>query len=87
MVLPNPKNPYQKKTAVVKKRGRGGGGLSFLTKSKKKQFFMPTLIAKSNLSRNEYVCPDTLRHFNSILSFCCMNDRDVYVPPIHVLAW
>ena len=41
-MLPDPKDPYQKKTDVVKK---GGGGLSFLTKSKKKkQFFTPPLI-------------------------------------------
>ena len=43
----NPKNPYQKKLRWSKK-GEGGGSLSFLTKSKKKQFFLrlplPTLI-------------------------------------------
>ena len=41
MVLPNSKNPYQKKLRWSKK---GEGGLSLLTKSKKKQvFFMPPL--------------------------------------------
>ena len=34
---PSKKNPYQKKTEVVKKGE--GGGLSFLTESKKKIFF------------------------------------------------
>ena len=36
-VWPNPKNPYQKKTEVVKKGG-GRGGLSFLLKVKKTVF-------------------------------------------------
>ena len=39
-VLPNPKNPYQKKLRWSKK---GKGGLSFLTKSKKNSIFMPPL--------------------------------------------
>ena len=43
-VLPNPKNPFQKKTEVVKKGG-GGGSQFFLLKVNKKQFFTPTLIA------------------------------------------
>ena len=34
------KNPYQKKTEVVKKKG---GGLRILTKSKKNSFLMPPL--------------------------------------------
>ena len=36
------KNLYQKKTEVVKKRG---GGLSFLTQSKKNSFFMAPQIS------------------------------------------
>ena len=40
----NQKNPYQKKTEVVKK---GGGGVSvFLLKVKKNSFFMAPLMSK-----------------------------------------